>query len=178
MEDTPPAVDNKTQQLLTWFTSQGGWLHPSVAIEHTTANGFRLIAKEPLPANTDFVTCPLDLTLSHLNLDPDQEWVPYHDSPLKLLQGKVATNVLGYLLLIEQLVLKDKSPWHPYIDALPDQGDMTTALWRDSKYFKKTPVEHARLERLRILESEHEDALSTMAEAGLKGTEIYEICDL
>jgi hypothetical protein len=177
MEDTPPAVD-KAQRLLTWFRSNGGYLHPSVTIEHTQANGFRLIATEPLPENTDFVTCPLALTLSQLNLDPEEQYVPHYDSQLPLLRGKVPDHVLGYLLLIEQVVLKDKSFWYPYIDALPEKGDVPTPLWHDSGYYKNTPLEHARLERLDTLKKEHEHALSAMADADMRSSDLYNECDL
>lgn len=177
MEHTPPAVD-KAERLLTWFKSKGGYLHPSVIIEHTAAHGFRLIAKEPLPENTDFVTCPLALTLSQLNLDPEEQYVPHYDSKLPLLRGKVPDHVLGYLLLIEQFVLKEKSLWHPYIDALPGKRDVPTPLWRNSVYYKNTPLENAREERLRSLREDHKHALSAMTEANMRSSDLYKECDL
>jgi hypothetical protein len=172
------ALAKRAKQLLTWFTENGGWLHPSVTVEHTPNTGHRLRANQPLPANTNIVTCPLNLTLSYLNLDTGQSWVRHHDSPLQRLLGKVPNNVLGYLLLIEQLVLEERSPWHAYIDALEDPDHLFTAISYDTHYFHNTPLQDAREERGRILEAEHRHALRAMVAAHMHDTDIFKECDL
>jgi hypothetical protein len=168
----------RAQRLLDWFSGNGGMLCPDVAVQFTAGSGFQLKANKEIPAHTRIVTCPLQLSLSYLNLCPDQNWVPYHYSPLQKLLGKVPNHVLGYLLLVEQLVLEESSPWAAYIDTLPDPGELVTALTHDSVHFQDTPLYNARIVRRKDLKADHKRARQAMVDAGMRETDIYEECDL
>jgi hypothetical protein len=176
-DDSSDEVATQLQVLLAWFKEKGGFLNRHVEIVHDRVDGLHMRVMDTLDAPFDIVTCPLSLSLSHLNLDPNQSWVPHVESPLQRCRGKVPDHVLTYLLLVEQLVWEGNSPWHPYIACLPDVGDPTSALWFDSKYFKGTPLPAAKREKLSLLEREHQDALLAMREAGLSGSETYEECE-
>jgi hypothetical protein len=138
-------------------------------------------AVKNLDAPFSVTTCPLGLTLSKLNLDNGQQYVPCVDSKLRDLRGRVPDHVLTYLLLIEQLALEDESRWHPYISLLPDQDELTTALWftaEDNKYLEGTPLLVAAGERNHKLRQEYEDARIKMRDVGLENSDVWNECDM
>lgn len=171
-------ADEKIERLLDWFQKNGGWLNPSVEIANNEEHGFHMRAKQNLQGPFDVVKCPLKLTLSHLNLDPNQKWVPYHRSPLQACLGKLPDRVVAYLLLIEQLVLGDDSPWAQYIDCLPDDKDFIYSTTKSYPNFETTALRNAKSKKLQDYEREHREALSVMAEVGMSGSETYDECDL
>jgi hypothetical protein len=178
---TRPDISTKAESLTQWFTNKGGRLHPGVRIAHDESRGFHMRAAEQLPALTVVATCPLNATISYLNLDHQQSYVPCISSPLQKLFGKVPNHVLTYLLLIEQLVLEESSEWHPYIDMLPDPDDFSTPTWasaEERKLLEGTPVLQAAIDREKQWRSEHALGRAALIEAGLGDTELFEECDL
>ena len=115
-------------------------------------------------------SCPLKLTLSSLNLDPNEKEVLYAESPLEQCRGKIPDHVLTYLLLIEQRKKGEKSPWHAYISCLPGPETMTTPLWFDESdvvFLAGTSLAPATKERKAELERQWENAVGVMKALGM-----------
>ncbi|KAF1998294.1 SET domain-containing protein [Amniculicola lignicola CBS 123094] len=110
--------------------NNGGWLNPDVQIVYDERQGFQALAADILKTPFKVATCPIGLTISHLNLDPTQTAVPLVASPLqKLLGTTIEKHVLSYLLLVEQMHLSTASRWYPYLACLPHPREMTTPVW-------------------------------------------------
>ncbi|KAH7092983.1 hypothetical protein FB567DRAFT_514396 [Paraphoma chrysanthemicola] len=120
----------RAAELSRWFTQGGGHISSDADIAYSDSRGFHLRATRPLSSPV-VVTCPLQLTLSCLNLDPDHQQVLHIDSLLQQCRQKIPDHVLTYLLLIEQRKKGTASPWHAYLAALPGPDSMTTPLWFD-----------------------------------------------
>jgi len=128
--DTDSSQQLLAENLVQWFNQNGGYLSTEIRIEYTQSRGFHMQAVRPL-ISPIVVTCPLKLTLSRFNLDPQQKEVVYIDSALQQCLGKIPEHILTYLLLIEQKRKGENSPWHAYIRCLPGPESMTTPLWFD-----------------------------------------------
>ena len=155
--------------LLSWFVRNGGWLSPDVQLAYNDSHGFHVCAKRPLTSSA-IVSCPLRLTLSCLNLEADQNEVLPIDSPLQQCRGKVPSHILAYLLLIEQRIRGEDSPWHAYISCLPGPESMTTPLWFDAEdmaYLAGTSLAPATRERREDLSRHWEQAVAVMRELDL-----------
>lgn len=177
----PDERDAEIEELARWFRAAGGWLNPDIRVAFNGSHGFHMQAAKMLDAPFAVASCPLALTFSKLNLDSGQQYVPYVDSKLRDLRGRVPDHVLTYLLLIEQLALEDESKWYPYITLLPDQEELTTALWftaEDNKYLEGTPLLLAARERNDKLRREHEDVRIKMRDAGLESSDVWNECDM
>ncbi|KAF2449464.1 SET domain-containing protein [Karstenula rhodostoma CBS 690.94] len=120
------------ERLVRWFITHGGELSADVDIAFDPSSGYHCRATRTLSSPV-VARCPLGLTLSHLNLDHTQSWVPRVESPLAKCIGRIPNNVLTYLLLVEQRLHTDRNSlkWHPYIACLPEPSAMTTPLWFD-----------------------------------------------
>ncbi|KAH6633360.1 hypothetical protein C7974DRAFT_392629 [Boeremia exigua] len=157
-----------TEDLLSWFTQNGGWLSPDVQVVYNESQGRHMRALRP--TTPEVVTCPLRLTLSSLNLDPDQKEVLPITSPLQQCRGRLPDHILTYLLLIEQRIKGKESPWHSYIACLPGPESMTTPLWFDDKdvaFLAGTSLSPALKERKADYQKQSEDAVSVMKEVGV-----------
>ncbi|KAF2749411.1 SET domain-containing protein [Sporormia fimetaria CBS 119925] len=167
----------QVSDLTTWFENNGGRLNPDVEIAHNAASGFHMRAKRQLHAPFDVITCPLNLSLSVLNIKPDQTWVRCVPSPLAACLDKLPLHVLTRLVLIEHLVLEEESDWYPYISLLPEVEDVVSALWSEDDCLEDTPLPQARRARRNELRKEWRQALSVMAAVGMAGTDTYKECD-
>ncbi|KAF2137630.1 uncharacterized protein K452DRAFT_321669 [Aplosporella prunicola CBS 121167] len=118
--------EQRINQLLSWFTENGGSVHPSVTFEEDSLGGIFAFAKEDI-ADLPFAvcTCPPKLQLSHLQA-PEQ------------LQEQLPEYVLSYFGLMKETILGDQSLWAPYIKCLPQAEDLTTPL-----YFKEEMTQQA-----------------------------------
>jgi hypothetical protein len=157
------------ESLVTWFTENGGRLSPDVHIVYSESRGYHMRATRPLSSPV-VASCPLKLTLSHLNLDPDQEDVLSIESPLQQCRGQIPDHILSYLLLIEQRNKATESPWHAYMACLPGPESMTTPLWfneDDMVFLKGTSLAPAARERRAELHQQWEHALAVMKELGV-----------
>lgn len=156
------------EDLLSWFTQNGGWLSPDVQIVYNESQGYHMRALRP--TKSEVVTCPLKLTLSSLNLDPDQKEVLPIASPLQQCRGKIPDHILTYLLLIEQRIRGKESPWYNYIACLPTPKSMTTPLWFDDEdvaFLAGTSLAPALKEREADYRKQWLDAVSVMQETGI-----------
>ncbi|KAF2261615.1 SET domain-containing protein [Lojkania enalia] len=165
---------NRIGHLLRWFRDNGGWLNINIRIAYDQSRGFHAQAVDSLTAPFFVATCPIDLTLSYLNLDNSQKFVPHVESPLRELLGQVPSHVLSYLFLIEQTKIGHRSRWAPYISCLPGPKDMTTPIWFDDEDFKileGTNLRKAAAERLGTLERELDSAKEIMHGLGWSDVE-------
>jgi hypothetical protein len=163
------AKQQLAQDLVHWFTQNGGYLSSDVQIAYSSSRGYHVQAARPLSSPV-VVTCPLKLTLSCLNLDPQQTEVLHIVSPLQRCQGKIPDHILTYLLLIEQQRKGEKSPWYTYIRCLPGPESTTTPLWFDDKdmaFLAGTSLKPAAEERKREYFEQWEHAVGVMKEAGV-----------
>ncbi|KAH9864016.1 hypothetical protein J1614_009949 [Plenodomus biglobosus] len=152
--------------LLSWFTQNGGWVSPDVQVVHDDSHGFHMLAKGPLNSAL-VVSCPLRLTLSILNLDPEPNQVLPIDTVLRQCRGKIPDHILAYLLLIEQRNKGDASPWHAYIICLPAPESMTTPLWfneADSAFLAGTSVAPAAQERKQEIHRQWDNVVAVFRE--------------
>jgi hypothetical protein len=157
------------EDLVQWFTQNGGNLSQDVQVVYSSFRGFHMRAMGPLhmPA---VVTCPLRLTLSCLNLDPKQQDIIQIDSPLQHLQSKIPDHILTYLLLSDQRQKGLDSPWHAYIACLPELQSMTTPLCfngDDFNFLAGTNLAPAARERKSEYHRQWEHAETVMREAGI-----------
>ena len=158
------------EELVAWFTQNGGWLSPDVEVVNSDSRGFHLRAVRSLSSPV-VASCPLKLTFSSLNLDPDEKEVLHIESPLRQCQGKVPEHILTYLLLIEQRMKGKESPWHAYIACLPGPESMTTPLWFDDDdmaFLTGTSLAPAARERKEGMHRQWEQAVTTMKELGIQ----------
>jgi hypothetical protein len=163
------ATHPKAEALVRWFTDNGGHLSNDVQIDFSNSRGFHMRAARPLKSPI-VVTCPLNLTLSCLNLDPNQKAVLAVESCLQPCQGKIPDHILTYLLLIEQRSKGKESPWYAYINCLPGAESMTTPLWFDDEdlpFLTGTSLAPAAKERKSVYYQQWEQALSVMKDAGV-----------
>jgi hypothetical protein len=164
------------QQLVSWFTQNGGWLSKDVQIVYSQSQGHHMRALRPTAP--EVVTCPLKLTLSSLNLDPNQKEVLPITSPLQQCRGKIPDHILTYLLLIEQRSKGKESPWYNYIACLPGPQSMTTPLWFDEEtqaFLAGTSLAPAAKERQAELHKQWDSAVSVMRELGIAWVEDVEL---
>jgi hypothetical protein len=167
--DEPYSSHPMAESLVHWFTEHGGQLSDDVQVVFSDSRGFHVRAVRPLRSPV-VVTCPLNLTLSCLNLDSDQKEVIHIDSPLQQCKGKIPDHILTYLLLIEQRKKGKDSPWHAYISCLPGPESMTTPLWFDEEdlaFVVGTSLAPAAKERQEEYQRQWELALRVMKDAGI-----------
>lgn len=170
-------------QLVDWFVDAGGWLHPDVKIIQDPLGSFHVTAAKDVNSD-DYVLIAkghIRSTLSYLNLDRNQHFVPHIVSPLQKCLGRIPNHILTYLFLVEQLKLGDKSKWQHYIACLPRPAAMTNPIWfsdEDGEYMQGTPVYNSLAAQKDALQKEWEAARTVMTECGLAKESIYEDCDL
>ncbi|KAJ4371493.1 hypothetical protein N0V83_004711 [Neocucurbitaria cava] len=155
--------------LVAWFTHNGGSLSPDVQVVNSASRGFHMRAVRPLSSPV-VATCPLKLTLSSLNLDPNEKEVLHVESPLRQCQGKVPNHILTYLLLFEERNKGKASPWHAYIACLPGPESMTTPLWFDDEdmtFLAGTSLAPAARERKEDMRRQFDEAVVVMQELGI-----------
>ncbi|KAH7396571.1 hypothetical protein DE146DRAFT_41279 [Phaeosphaeria sp. MPI-PUGE-AT-0046c] len=158
-----------TEALLQWFQEQGGHISDDVRVVHNNSQGFHMRAIRPLTSPV-VVTCPLKLTLSCLNLDPEQKEVWHIASCLRPCQGKIPDHILTYLLLIEQRLMGKDSPWHAYITCLPGPDTMATPLWfdeQDMTFLAGTSLAPAAKERKTDYYQQWAQAVTVMKDLGV-----------
>lgn len=164
------------QRLVNWVLTNNGYFHPDVQIASSTQKGFHAVvaANKTIPSDTRIAGCPMELTISILNA-LDVKPFSSHGSrfPVPFLLAQVTRpESLQSFFLMEQLVLKDKSWWEPYISSLPTveevndrQFDQPEDLaWLEGTNLKKAFETQSNkwrqlyedgLERLRLLEWPH-----------------------
>ncbi|KKA30936.1 hypothetical protein TD95_004336 [Thielaviopsis punctulata] len=136
------------QELIDWAKENGATLNDAVTINHSPESGARFVATANVPRSAPIVSCPMNLTLSYLNLltpPPAPFRDPYAGASSAPPPSTVANvpfppaflantppHVLSRFLLMQQYLLGHSSFWHAYIAALPVPGSLDLpALWAD-----------------------------------------------
>lgn len=105
----------------SWFLTNGGYLHPSVEIAFGDQGNFVCVKKDHvlLPGST-VVSCPHELTIS---------WPGVNQYHFPHVHSTFTPHIATRLFLMKQNLLKEQSPWWPYINSLP--RSFSTPLWYD-----------------------------------------------
>ena len=139
----------------SWFLANGGYLHPSVEIacaDH--GNLVRVRQDHVLFPGSMIVSCPHQLTISWPGVNH------YHfPNVLSALTPHVATR----LFLMKQCLLREQSPWWPYINSLP--SSFSTPLWYDDNdllWLRGTNLGNAKQVREEAWRQEYENAMRSL----------------
>lgn len=129
LSNASPQIDPDTtdENFETWFLKNGGYKHPSVELASNTSSGnfLRVVAGNTIPMGDTVVSCPHSLALSW----PSACKFHYRSIELPSCTQHVATR----LFLMKQKLLRNRSPWWPYIKMLPET--FHTPLYYNSEDF-------------------------------------------
>jgi hypothetical protein len=137
------ASDEPDEDFESWFRSNGGYLHPSVELTSGLAegNGMRVKEGQDLLSGSMIVSCPHDLTLS---------WASARKYHFPTIHSTLLSHVASRLFVMKQYLLREHSPWWPYIKSLPQPADkdaLRTPMYYDAEdlvWIRGTNLEHAR----------------------------------
>ncbi|KAF4121977.1 set domain protein [Geosmithia morbida] len=179
--------------LINWVRQHGGHLHPDVGIYLDPVTGLSFGVKpsrrSTLPAWETIVSLPTELSLSYLDAveaaveapspsspketDGDEEGVPRRPVPLsREIVSRAKPHVVGRLFLAKQYLAGRSSFWWPYIQSLPQPGDVE--LWNlptfwpadDAELLEGTNVEIG-LDKIRAdVAAEYSDATHLLGTYG------------
>lgn len=139
----------------SWFLNNGGYLHPSVEIASGDDGNFvRVKQGHVLVPGSMVVSCPHELTISWPGV------IQYHFSDI---HSTFTPHVAIRLFLVKQYLLKEQSPWWPYINSLP--RSFSTPLWYDDNdliWLRGTNLGNAKEVREDAWRQEHENAVQSL----------------
>ncbi len=170
-------VHPSAEELVKWLTRKGGFFSHDVQIFYSDSQGYHVRAVRPL-SSAAVASCPLSLTFSSRNLDPNQTDVLHVQSSLQQCQGKIPTHILTYLLLVEQRAKGEDSPWHAYIACLPPPKSMTTPLWfaeDDEAFLAGTNLAPTARERKEELHRQWENAVKVIKNLGTASPDVFDL---
>ena len=149
----------------SWFRANGGYLHPSVEIASGDDHGnfVRVKKDQVLLPGSLVVSCPHQLTISSTTVNQ------YHFPDVF---STFTPHVAIRLFLMKQRLLKDQSPWWPYINSLP--LSFSTPLWYDDedlKWLRGTNLGNAKGIREDAWRQEYEQAMQSLFADGLVSEE-------
>ena len=109
------------QCLLSWFSTNGGFLHQNVEVASGSVDGYHLLVKNGCSVSSRdcILSCPRELTFSIFNLR--EKIYPWLDQ-LKL-KWHDALEVPTRFFLMEQYLIKEGSFWWPYIQTIPQPNN-------------------------------------------------------
>jgi hypothetical protein len=119
------------EEVVDWFTQNGGKLHTSIKAEKNDEFGLYFVASKDIPEGESASFCPFELTFSYLNcLSQPPQGVRRIESNVAFhLIELVDPNVVAAFVLVEERLKEDKSFWAPYIKLLPKESELSTPLW-------------------------------------------------
>ena len=140
-----------------WFLANGGYIDPAIEITSTAFNGtyLRVSGAESLLPGTEIISCPHHLTIS---------WLSIRKCHLHNVCSTMKLHVATRLFLMKQHILREKSPWWPYIKILPQpyrSDAFNTPLYyntEDMVWIRGTNLEYARQVREATWRKEYNDA--------------------
>jgi hypothetical protein len=119
------------EEVLHWFTQNGGKLHSAIEAKADDEYGLYFVASKDIPEEQTASFCPFDLTFSYLNCLPNPpqgvRHVESHIAP-DLIE-LVEPNVVAAFVLVEERNKGENSFWAPYIKLLPKESELTTPSW-------------------------------------------------
>ncbi|KAI9806120.1 MAG: hypothetical protein M1833_004527 [Piccolia ochrophora] len=161
--------------LIQWAVNEGAFVHPSLQHVHDAAYGsfFQLRSDAlPLPATTQFLSCPHALSISYLNAINLAPFRPRSDPlPESLLQSLPPHSVTVFFLC-QQYLQKERSFWWPYIRSLPQphEGNLTgTPHWfseQDKLWLRGTNLEKGQEDLETLWKEEWGKGIQLLRDAG------------
>ncbi len=143
----------------SWFLANGGCLHPSVEIASDDDGNFvRVKQDRVLLSGSMVVSCPHELTIS---------WPGVNQYHFRHVRSSFKPHIATRLFLMKQRLLKEQSPWWPYINSLP--RSFSTPLWyddNDSKWLRGTNLGNAKEVREEAWRQEHINAMQSLLANG------------
>jgi len=156
----PTCGNKRAQDLLGWFATNGGSIHPGLDIrkgpmgcglfmndDYRGLDEPMLDNKQKGARETELVSCPHDLTLSILNVPKVAPW--WRQEVIDEFDTEVTTR----FMLIEMYLQGQESFWAPYINMLPQPNEKrpfhTPMYWTKDEilWMKGTNLEGAVLTR-------------------------------
>jgi hypothetical protein len=153
VDGADPSIDSglftSHAKLISWVSSNGGYLDSAVRIAHSTGRGYHIVAApgHTVTSNTRITACPMSCSMSVLNA---MNVAPFSsrcekDFPQQFLNSNVADpEMLSTFFLMEQKVLGDKSWWVSYIETLPSIEDINALQFEsddDREWLRGTNLE-------------------------------------
>jgi hypothetical protein len=107
--------------MLAWVRAQGGYVHPNLAVQAQAAYGTRgVVAHGPIRGDETAFVVPLSLCMTSQAAKTKYNAL-FAREPAFAYLAPTARDQLAIALAIEKCIVRHKSRWHPYIDALPDK---------------------------------------------------------
>ena len=157
--NTSPHIDlcSANEEFATWFTTNGGHLHPSIELDSSPDHGhcLRVKTSHELSVDDTIVSCPHNLALSW----PSARKIHYPDVKLPAVPQHVATR----FFLMKQKLWKEASPWWPYIRMLPET--FNTPIYyspEDLNWIRGTNLGRAREVRDETWRREYDQAVQVL----------------
>ncbi|KAM3078240.1 hypothetical protein ACMFMG_002460 [Clarireedia jacksonii] len=164
-------MTNQIEDLVKWAEVAGTHLHKDVEVYQDPVTGLSFRAKKQISPNTTVVTSHHASSLSYLNAIGTYVNFGATDSfPLKFLQTlkKDDPNVIGYFFLMQQYLLREQSPWWPYIRMLPQPDSSQSSgipIWwpkEDQIFLAGTNAEPPLKKRVQIWEEQWRKGISLL----------------
>ena len=139
----------------SWFLANGGYLHPSVEIASgDEGNIIRVKQDHTLLPGSMIVSCPHELTIS---------WPGVNKCHFPHVHSTFTPHIATRLFLMKQYLLREHSPWWPYINSLP--RSFSTPLWYDDDdliWLRGTNLGKAKEIREEAWRQEYENAMQLL----------------
>ena len=139
----------------SWFLINGGYLHPSIEIAAGVHGSFVRVKQDSvLLPGTTIVSCPHELIIS---------WPAVNHSHFPHVYSTFTSHIATRLFLMKQRLLKEQSPWWPYINDLP--RSFSTPLWYDDNdllWLRGTNLGNAKEIREGAWRQEYEHAMQSL----------------
>ena len=158
-------------ELLEWFQSQDGRLHPDVTIAEDPENGLHFRARMDVPPG-DICTCPTNLSISILNV------LKSNSLASKLVNHRdknITIQTISYVFLAEQRLHASRSFWSPYIESLPKEDTLMLPIYYnddDMKWLEGTNLSRAVGERLQQWREDWHKACDVLERQGIHDAKI------
>ncbi|KAJ5650796.1 uncharacterized protein N7484_004519 [Penicillium longicatenatum] len=170
--------------LLEWVCSQGGHINDSVCIAHDDQRGVHLQVKADwpttVPKETRVINAPLGVTMSYFNaVDYSSAKGSFSSHGVKLPQAFIDDVGLAETMtffLIAHFLRGEQSFWYPYLQTLPQPGQMTTPLFfgeEDVDWLQGTGIPDASVSRYRDWDKQYDLSIEKLEQAGFEGFEAF-----
>ncbi|EEP80234.1 predicted protein [Uncinocarpus reesii 1704] len=171
----------KRLPLFDWIKALGGGLPDQIELSTDPIKGQCLRVRDALPeslaSGTCCAICPIQATMSIMNLDNAIRGVPSHgfDYSPDFFAAVEEPGALAFFLM-DQYLLGDESFWAPYIQSLPDDSQFTRLEYYtgdDLKWLEGTNLLKLREKLLERLKAKYETGLRLLKEFPNKNTPKY-----
>ena len=180
--DPPPAY----QALLEWMAQQDGHLHESVQLARDDARGVHLQVRKDwqdgrVPRETRVIKTPLSSTMSYFNavdhrlpagsVAGDDAFSAHGLRLPKAFMDVVGAEEASVFFLMGQYLKGAEGFWAPYIQTLPQPGELTTPLYyegEDLEWLDGTSLVAAREQKGKLFREKYEFAVGELRKTGFE----------